>query len=215
RRAHDPDMLTKLPNILTFSRIVAIPVLVCLLLFVEEPLGSWLALAAYTIACVTDFFDGYLARAWSQQSAFGRFLDPIADKLLVASVLLMLVGIDRIAGLTVLPAAVILCREIVVSGLREFLAQVRVRVPVTALAKWKTSIQMTTLGFLLVGPSGPDFGPLSTTEIGVIGLWGAAGLTLITGYDYLVAGLRTIRETDTAPTAKRPPKAVPGPGKGS
>lgn len=208
-------MLTKLPNILTFSRIVAIPVLVCLLLFVNDPLGSWLALAAYTIACVTDFFDGYLARAWSQQSAFGRFLDPIADKLLVASVLLMLVGIDRIAGLTVLPAAVILCREIVVSGLREFLAQVRVRVPVTTLAKWKTGIQMTTLGFLLVGPSGPDFGPLSTTQIGVIGLWGAAGLTLITGYDYLLAGLRTIHETDAAPTAKRPPKASPGAGKGS
>jgi len=182
-------MLTKLPNILTFSRILAIPVLVCILLFVNDPLGSWLALAAYTVACVTDFFDGYLARAWSQQSAFGRFLDPIADKLLVASVLLVLVGIDRITGLAVLPAAVILCREILVSGLREFLAQVRVRVPVTALAKWKTGIQMTMLGFLMVGPSGPVFGPLSTTQVGVIGLWGAAGLTLITGYDYLVAGL--------------------------
>src|SRR3989338_2507013 len=112
-------MLTKLPNILTFSRIIAIPVLVALLLFVDDPLGSWLAFAAYTFACVTDFFDGYLARAWHQQSAFGRFLDPIADKLLVASVLLVLVGIHRFSGLTVLPAAVILCREILVSGLRE------------------------------------------------------------------------------------------------
>jgi len=200
-------MLLKLPNILTFSRITAIPVLVALLLFVDDPLGSWLAFAAYVFAGVTDFFDGYLARAWHQQSAFGRFLDPIADKLLVASTLLVLVGIDRIAGLTVLPAAVILCREILVSGLREFLAEVRVPVPVTTLAKWKTGVQMVTLGFLVVGPSGPDFGPLSTTEIGVYGLWGAATLTLISGYDYLIEGLKHIRKTDHAPAPKRKPRS--------
>ena len=197
-------MLINLPNILTFSRIAAIPVLIALLLFVGDPTGSWLAFAAYTLACITDFFDGYLARAWHQQSALGRFLDPIADKLLVASVLLVLVGIDRISGLTVLPAAVILCREILVSGLREFLAQVRVSVPVTTMAKWKTTIQMLALGFLMVGPSGPDFGPVPTIEIGVYGLWAAAVLTLVTGYDYLVAGLRHINETDNAPAAKRP-----------
>lgn len=205
-------MLTNLPNILTFSRILAIPVLIGLLLFVDDPLGSWLAFSAYTFACITDFFDGYLARAWHQQSAFGRFLDPIADKLLVASVVLLLVGIDRFSGLTVLPAAVILCREILVSGLREFLAEVRVSVPVTTLAKWKTALQMLALGFLLVGPSGPDFGPLSTTEVGIWGLWGAAVLTLVTGYDYLVAGLKHIRETDSAPAAKRPAKAKPEAG---
>jgi cardiolipin synthase len=197
-------MLLTLPNILTFSRIAAIPVLIALLLFVDDPMGSWLAFSAYTLACITDFFDGYLARAWHQQSALGRFLDPIADKLLVASVLLVLVGIDRISGLTVLPAAVILCREILVSGLREFLAQVRVSVPVTTMAKWKTTIQMLALGFLLVGPTGPDFGPVATIEIGIYGLWGAAVLTLVTGYDYLLAGLREIRETDNAPAAKRP-----------
>ena len=200
-------MLTKLPNLLTFSRVVAIPVVVCLLLFVDDPLGSWTAFAAYTYACVTDFFDGYLARAWHQQSAFGRFLDPIADKLLVAGVLLALVGVDRVAGLTVLPAAVILCREILVSGLREFLAEVRVGMPVSQLAKWKTTIQMLALGFLLVGPNGPDFGPLSTTDIGVYGLWGAAVLTLITGLDYLVAGLRHISETDAK--AERDAQARP------
>ncbi|MEE9317964.1 MAG: CDP-alcohol phosphatidyltransferase family protein, partial [Rhodospirillales bacterium] len=109
-------------------------------------------------------------------------------------------------------AAVILCREILVSGLREFLAEVRVSVPVTTLAKWKTTIQMLALGFLLVGPSGPDFGPLSTTEVGIWGLWGAAVLTLVTGYDYLVAGLKHIRETDSAPAAKRPAKAKPEAG---
>jgi len=203
-------MLFNLPNILTFSRILAIPVIIGLLLFVEDPLGSWLAFSAYTYACLTDFFDGYVARAWHLQSAFGRFLDPIADKLLIASVLLMLVGIDRFSGLTVLPAAVILCREILVSGLREFLAEVPVRVPVTTLAKWKTTIQMLALGFLLVGPVGPDFGPLTTTEVGVWGLWGAAILTLVTGYDYLIAGLRHIVETDHAPADKRPAKKTDG-----
>lgn len=210
-------MLTKLPNILTFSRVVAIPVVICLLLFVDDPLGSWAAFAAYTYACVTDFFDGYLARAWEQQSAFGRFLDPIADKLLVAAVLLALVGVDRVHGLTVLPAAVILCREILVSGLREFLAEVRVGMPVSQLAKWKTTIQMLALGFLLVGPNGPDFGPLSTTDIGVYGLWGAAVLTLVTGLDYLFAGLRHISETDAkaggndAKTAERPASSTKAP----
>jgi cardiolipin synthase (CMP-forming) len=192
-------MLTKLPNILTFSRVLSIPVVVGLLLFIDDPLGSWLAFSVYTYACITDFFDGYLARAWHQQSAFGRFLDPIADKLLVASVLLVLVGIDRVSGLTVLPAAVILCREILVSGLREFLAEVSVSVPVTTLAKWKTTLQMLALGFLMVGPNGPMFGPVSTSEIGIYGLWFAAVLTLVTGFDYLIAGLRHIKETDSAP----------------
>ena len=188
-------MLTKLPNILTFSRILAIPVVVALLLL-PAPHGNWLAFSVFAFAAVTDFFDGYLARAWHQQSAFGRFLDPIADKLLVAAVLLMLVAAEHIQGLTILPTAVILCREILVSGLREFLAEARVSMPVTFLAKWKTVIQMVALGFLLVGDVGPDFGLLSTLEVGVYGLWGAAILTLITGYDYLRAGLRHINETD-------------------
>ena len=196
-------MLSSLPNLLTVSRILAIPVLICLLLFIDDPLGSWLAFSAYTYACITDFFDGYLARAWHQQSALGRFLDPIADKLLVASVLLALVGIDRVSGLTVLPAAVILCREILVSGLREFLAELDVSMPVSKLAKWKTGLQMLALGFLMVGPNGPDFGPLTTSEIGILGLWAAAVFTIITGYDYLVHGLRHIVETDSAPTPKR------------
>ena len=203
-------MLNKLPNILTFSRVLAIPVVIALLLFVDDPLGSWLALATYIYACITDFFDGYLARAWHQQSAFGRFLDPIADKLLVAGVLLILVGIDRIEGLTVLPAVIIVCREILVSGLREFLAEVRVGVPVSSLAKWKTGIQMLTLGFLLVGPNFPAIGVLTATEVGVYGLWAAALLTLITGADYLIAGLRHIRETDEAPAGRHGEHTEPG-----
>ncbi|MBM09056.1 MAG: CDP-diacylglycerol--glycerol-3-phosphate 3-phosphatidyltransferase [Magnetovibrio sp.] len=200
-------MLINLPNVLTFSRVLAIPVVIYFILFFEDPHGSWLAFSAYTYACITDFFDGYLARVWHQQSALGRFLDPIADKLLVASVLLVLVGVDRISDTTVLPAAVILCREILVSGLREFLAEVQVGMPVSALAKWKTTLQMLALGFLLVGPNGPEFGYISTTEVGIYGLWGAALLTLFTGLDYLFIGLRQIRATDTKNVANQPDSA--------
>lgn len=188
-------MARNLPNLLTFSRILAM-LLVVWLMSLEPPLGSWLALAAYTYACITDFFDGYLARMLEQQSALGRFLDPIADKLLVSAVLLMLVANDHVAGLTLLPAIVILSREILVSGLREFLAEIRVGLPVSQLAKWKTTLQMVALGFLIVGTAGPDFGPLTTTDIGIIGIWIAAVLTMITGYDYLRAGLKHINHTD-------------------
>jgi cardiolipin synthase len=189
-------MLTKIPNMLTMGRIAVIPVMIATLIGLDAPLGNWVAFTFYTFACLTDFFDGYLARAFAQQSAFGRFLDPIADKLLVASVLLLLIGVGRIQDTLVIPAAVILCREILVSGLREYLAEVRVPMPVTALAKWKTVLQMLALGFLLVGPAGPDFGPLTTTEIGVYGLWGAALLTIITGADYLIVGIRQIVAVD-------------------
>jgi cardiolipin synthase (CMP-forming) len=181
-------MTHNLPNILTLSRVAA-SVVVCLLLMLQTYWGSWLALVMFLIACVTDFLDGYLARAWRQQSSFGRFLDPIADKLLVASVLLVLVGIDRLPGIHILPAAIILWREILVSGLREHLAQLNVGLPVTWLAKWKTTLQMIALGFLVVGEHGPDLGVVTITDVGLIGLWVAAILTLITGYDYLRAGL--------------------------
>jgi cardiolipin synthase len=204
-------MLTNLPNILTLSRIAAIP-LVILTFYVESPFGNWLGLGIYSIACITDYFDGYFARAWSQQSALGRFLDPIADKLLVSSLILMLVAAGRISGLVVLPAVVILCRELLVSGLREFLAGAQVGVPVSRLAQWKTGVQMLALGFLLVGGVGPDFGPLSTTQIGDVGLWVAAILTLVTGYDYLRAGLRHVDDLDSA--ARRPaPPSGPKPAK--
>ena len=182
-------MEVNLPNVLTLSRILAIPV-ICLLLLPDTAWGAWLALIFYTCACVTDFFDGYLARARQQQSTFGQILDPIADKLLVGSVLFMLVGVDRLSGIHILPAAVILCREIIVSGLREHLAQLRVSMPVTSLAKWKTGIQMVAIGFLVVGDAGPTLATLTPTMIGIYGLWAAAALTLITGYDYLRAGIR-------------------------
>lgn len=184
-------MLTSIPNLLTLSRIASIPLLVGVF-YMESPLGNWLGLGILIFAGATDFFDGYIARLMRQQSLFGKFLDPIADKLLVASLILMLVAFDRIPGLAVLPAVVILCRELLVSGLREFLGGAQVSLPVSRLAQYKTTLQMTTLGFLVVGSAGPMFGPMTTTEVGVIGLWIAAILTLITGYDYLRAGLRHV-----------------------
>ncbi|MGF1640091.1 MAG: CDP-diacylglycerol--glycerol-3-phosphate 3-phosphatidyltransferase [Rhodospirillales bacterium] len=190
-------MHANLPNILTLSRILAIPV-VCVLLLPEAAWVGWLALAVYVYAGVTDFLDGYLARRWHQQSSFGRFLDPIADKLLVASILLVLVGDDRVVGVHILPAAVILCREILVSGLREHLAELQVRMPVSRLAKWKTTIQMVAIGFLVVGEAGPAWGPVTTPTVGIAGLWAAAGLTLVTGYDYLRAGLGHMGDDDRA-----------------
>ncbi len=202
-------METNLPNALTLSRIVAIPV-VCLLLLPDTSWGAWVALGVYIAACLTDFLDGYLARTWRQQSSFGRMLDPIADKLLVASLLLMLVGIDRLSGIHILPAAVILCREITVSGLREYLAELRVGMPVTRLAKWKTGIQMVAVGFLVVGDAGPLLGPFTPTTIGIYGLWAAAVLTLVTGYDYVRAGLKHVTgdpqpaEPEQRPDRRRP-----------
>ena len=190
-------MLTSLPNLLTLFRIAAIPGIVALF-FLDSDLGKYLACGLFGIAAITDFFDGYVARAYGQQSSFGKFLDPVADKLLVSSALLMATGFGQISGLTILPAVVILCREILVSGLREFLAGVQISVPVSTLAKWKTMIQMFAIGFLIVGDSGPD--ALPTRLIGEWGLWAAAVLTLITGYDYLRASLHHLTgETDDNP----------------
>ena len=182
-------MPTSLPNLLTFSRIAAIPAIVAAF-YLPEPWSDWIPLALFAYAGITDFLDGWLARAQKAQSALGSFLDPIADKLLIATILLMLVALDRIQGWTVLPAVVILLREILVSGLREFLAGVRVRVPVSTLAKWKTTLQIIAIGFLLSGAAGDAVMPamVPATGIGTVGLWIAAALTLYTGYDYLRAG---------------------------
>jgi len=178
--------LTSLPNLLTLSRILAIPIVVATF-YVSGDYARWFACALFSAAGVTDWLDGHMARRWAQQSELGRFLDPIADKLLVAATLFMLVAMDRLSPRTFLPALVILCREILVSGLREYLAELRVGLPVSKLAKWKTAIQMVAIGVLIVGDAGPGFLPVAA--IGEIMLWVAALLTLVTGYDYLRAGL--------------------------
>lgn len=193
-----------LPNLLTMLRIVVIPLLIATF-YVDGPEARWTAFALFTAAGISDFFDGWLARRWNQVSSFGRFLDPIADKLLVAAILLMLVAFDRMSSWSVLPAVVILCREILVSGLREFLAELQVGVPVTKLAKWKTAFQMVALPVLLVGTAAPSW--LPAQEIGEVFLWVAAVLTIITGYDYLKAGLRHMAAHPVPP--KPGPQAAP------
>jgi CDP-diacylglycerol--glycerol-3-phosphate 3-phosphatidyltransferase/cardiolipin synthase len=184
-----------LPNLLTYGRIVAIPAVVGLLFWPEDNWTRWAALTIYILAAVTDYLDGYLARAWSQQSAIGRMLDPIADKLLVASCLLMLVADKTIAGVSLWAAIIILCREILVSGLREFLAELKVSVPVSKVAKWKTAAQLIAVGFLIAGPAGEAVLP-GTIVIGVVLLWIAALLTMYTGYDYFRAGIRHLVAED-------------------
>jgi cardiolipin synthase len=184
RRASVP--LTSLPNLLTLSRIAAVPLVVGLL-YMPGNEARWCACVLFSAAGVTDWLDGHMARRWQQQSDIGRFLDPIADKLLVAATLLMLTAGGRLPTGALLPALVILCRELLVSGLREYLAGLRVGLPVSRLAKWKTFIQMLAIGFLIVGNAGPAVIPVKA--IGGSLLWLAAILTLITGYDYLRAGL--------------------------
>jgi cardiolipin synthase (CMP-forming) len=190
-----------LPNILTYARIAAIPVVVgCIYAqaIMDGPLWlRWVAVAVFIAAGITDFLDGYYARIWHQYSAFGRMLDPIADKLLVASCLLMLAADGIIHGWTLWAAIVILCREILVSGLREYLAELRVSVPVTQLAKWKTTVQLVAIGFLLAGLAGDNVvGALIgrdtriITDTGIGLLWLSALVTLYTGYDYFRAGVR-------------------------
>ena len=183
-------MLTTLPNMLTLSRIVMIPLFIGTF-YMDYPVSNWAALALFTAAGVTDFFDGYVARKRGQFSKLGQFLDPVADKLLVAAALFMLAAFDRMDQITIIAAVIILGREVLVSGLREFLAEVNVGVPVTMLAKWKTVVQLVAIGFLLAGEAASGVYAL---EIGTAGLWIAALLTMYTGYDYLKAGLRHITE---------------------
>jgi CDP-diacylglycerol--glycerol-3-phosphate 3-phosphatidyltransferase/cardiolipin synthase len=186
-----------LPNVLTYLRILAVPAIVAILFWPREEGMRWWALGFFVAAAITDYFDGYFARAWHQYSAIGRMLDPIADKLLVAAALLMLVADETIASWSLWAAIIILSREILVSGLREFLAELRVSVPVTQIAKWKTTAQLVAIGFLIAGPAGDAILPEGwTLTIGLILLWIAAGLTLYTGWDYFRTGIKHILAED-------------------
>lgn len=184
---------TSLPNVLTYARILAVPLLVACLYFLQGDAARWSAFALFVAAALTDWLDGYLARAWAQQSTLGRMLDPIADKLIVGATLLMLVHDNTISGINVWAAVIILCREILVSGLREFLAELNVKIHVSQLAKYKTALQMVALAVLLAGPAADKLLP-GTTTLGLIIFWVAALLTLWTGYDYLKAGVRHAME---------------------
>jgi cardiolipin synthase len=185
-------MLT-LPNLLTLSRIMAVPILV-FLLWRPTPIDYAVTFVLYCLVGITDYFDGYVARAQGRISRLGQFLDPIADKIMVAAVLVMLISsrkanpVPEIGGLHIIPALVILLREIIVSGLREFLAPLNVSMPVSTLAKWKTTLQLVALGALILGGAFPAESLIHLVGLG--SLWLAAELTLITGYDYLRIGLR-------------------------
>ena len=182
-----------IPNLLTYGRVVAVPIVVGLMFWPEENWARWTALGIFAVAAVTDFFDGYLARVLSQHSTLGRMLDPIADKLIVSACLMMLVADRGITGVSLWTAIVILCREILVSGMREFLAELHVGVPVSTVAKWKTTMQLVAIGFLIAGPAGEEVLP-GTTMIGLVLLWIAALLTLYTGWDYLRAGMKYVED---------------------
>jgi cardiolipin synthase len=185
-------MMTDFPNLLTLSRIAVIPLMV-VLAAVRTPGADFAACVVFSVAAITDYFDGKLAREWQQTSDLGRMLDPIADKLLVAAALMMLVGTNRLSPAGLYPAIVIMLREILVSGLREYLAGVRVGLPVTRLAKWKTGVQMGALGALLAGNASAQLLGIPWLPVEFIGeamLWVAALLTLLTGWDYLTTGLR-------------------------
>ena len=188
-------MPMSLPNVLTYGRIRAVPALVACLFFLQGDVARWSAFTLFVLAGLTDWLDGYLARAWEQQSTLGRMLDPIADKLLVGTTLLMLTYDGTLDGPAVGAAAIILCREILVSGLREYLAALRVSVPVTKLAKWKTTMQLVAIGFLLAGEAGDEVVPV-VTQIGLLLLWASAIITIYTGYDYFRAGIHHLIEED-------------------
>ena len=180
--------MLSLPNLLTLSRILAVPLLVALLWWPGWKTGYLIAFGLYCLMGITDYFDGYLARAQGTVSKLGQFLDPIADKIMIAAVILILTGKGMIEGIHVIAALIILLREIAVSGLREFLAGLRVSVPVSQLAKWKTALQLVSLGALILAGGTPHW-PLPQ-QVGLVSLWGAAVLTLVTGWDYLRVGLK-------------------------
>ncbi len=187
-----------LANLLTYARIAVVPIVVGCVYWQSIHGGPlwprWVALFFFIAAGITDFLDGYVARLWDQQSTFGRILDPIADKLLVASCLLILAADETIRAWSLWAAVVILCREILVSGLREYLAELQVSLPVSRLAKWKTTGQLVAIGFLLAGEAGEQVLPY-TTQIGLVLLWISALVTLYTGWDYFRAGVRHLNES--------------------
>lgn len=189
-------MNLNIPNILTIFRIVSVAAIVVCFYFAGET-ARWVALGIYFVAGITDFLDGYIARKWDMQSDLGRMLDPIADKLLISIVLIMLAayGTINMGNYSIIPAVIILSREILLSGLREYLAQLHINMPVSYLAKWKTTVQMVSLGFLLAGTAGDQVLPYNT-EIGLTLLWLAAALTVYTGYDYLRIGIQHVINKD-------------------
>ena len=191
-------MKIKIPNILTIGRIIIVPVFV-ISFFVPGIVGDLVPFFLFVLASFTDYLDGFLARLYKEESKLGELLDPLADKILIASALILLVMNGIIKNYEVIAAIIILTREILISGLREFLARREVSMPVSNLAKFKTFIQMFSIALLLTGDTGNkiiNFQDYNAETIGIILLWLAAILTLYTGYDYLVKGIDTAISDD-------------------
>ena len=189
-----------LPNVLTLLRIALVPAFVAAF-WLPMPAGRWVAFFVFVVAAITDYWDGWLARARDATSRLGAMLDPIADKLLISSALIMLVYMDDIRGFVIIPALIILAREILVSGMREFLATIEVHVPVTSIAKFKTVVQVVALAILVVAPAAESIWE-DLNQVGIIALWGAAALTLYTGFSYVQANLAHVRGPESRAAAK-------------
>ena len=184
-------MKLKIPNILTIGRIILVPIFIGTY-YLPGAIGDWIPFFVFVLASFTDFLDGLLARLYKEESKLGELLDPVADKIIITSALILLVMDGTIEGYEVIAAIIIMIREILISGLREFLAKVQVTMPVTSLAKFKTLIQMFAIATLLTGESGNklvNFGDYNAHSIGIVLLWMAAFLTLFTGYDYVKKGI--------------------------
>ena len=181
----------KIPNILTIGRILVAPILIIVFYFPGE-LSDWLACIIFVIAAFTDYLDGFFARLYKLQSRFGELLDPIADKVLVSTALALLIMSQTIKGPHVVAAIIIITREILISGLREFLAKTQIYIPVTNLSKGKTVIQMIAISILLAGSTGDQFLFNYGIQLGTYLLWMSAILTLWTGYAYLRKGIDLI-----------------------
>ena len=184
-------MVLGLPNLLTYSRILVIPGIIAGF-YLNYPYSNWVTFGLFVYAGLTDYLDGWLARAWDMKSQLGQLLDPIADKLLVISSIVMLVSVGTISGTALIAALIILLRELLVSGLREFLANIGAKLPVSKLAKWKTATQIIAVSMLLLGEA---ISVVPASLIGIVTLWISAGLTIVTGYVYLRSTIHTIRST--------------------
>jgi cardiolipin synthase len=190
-----------LPNLLTLARIALVPAFVAAF-WMPMPMGRWIAFLVFVVAAITDYADGWIARARNLESRLGRMLDPIADKLLVAAALIMLVYNDDIRGFVIIPALIILAREILVSGMREFLATISVQVPVSSVSKFKTAVQLFALAMLILAPAVEHvWGGLH--YLGIISLWGAAVLTIYTGFSYVQANLAHVSAEDARDRRRR------------
>ena len=191
-------MKIKIPNILTIGRIIIVPFFV-ISFFLPGFYGEIIPFLLFILASFTDFLDGLLARLYKEESKLGELLDPIADKIIVSAALILLVMNGTIQNYEVIAAIIILTREILISGLREFLADVQVKIPVSSLAKGKTFIQMFSIAILLTGETGNkiiNFEDYNAQTVGIILLWLSAFLTLYTGYDYVRKGIDHIISED-------------------